>query len=62
MKIMEVPTIFRFTNEFPQNTKDIMPSDYFWSHFLQEDQFNLIPSPDCCIFIAVSNVTHIDDI
>jgi hypothetical protein len=58
-KILEVPAIFVFTKEFPKNTKEKMPSSHFCSHFLQGGRINLIPSPDCCIFIAVSGDTHI---
>ena len=57
-----VPAIFCLTKEFPKNTKENMPYDRFCSHFIQEGQMNLILSPDCCIFIAVSNDTHIADI
>jgi hypothetical protein len=57
--ILEVPAIFVFTKEFPKNTKEKMPSSYFYSHFLQGGRINLIPSQDCCIFIAVSGDTHI---
>ena len=39
-----------------------MASDQFCSHFLQEGQIDLIPRPDCCIYIAVSGDTHIDAI
>ena len=31
---------------------------HFCSHLRQEGQIDLIPSPDCCIFIAVSKNTH----
>ena len=30
--------------------------------FLQEGQINSVPSPECCIFIAVSEDTHIEAI
>ena len=39
-----------------------MPSDHFCSHFQQEGRINLIPSPECFIFIAVSGDTHIEAI
>ena len=39
-----------------------MPSDHFRSHFWQEGLINIIPSPDCCICLAVSGDTHIDAI
>ena len=44
--------------KFPKNTKENISSDYFWSHLQQESPINSIPSPDCCIFIAVSENTH----
>ena len=59
MKILEVLAIFHLTKDFPKYTKENMPSDHFCCNFLQEGQINLIPSPDCCIFIAVSEDTHI---
>ena len=58
-KILEVPAIFVFTKEFPKNTKEKRPSFYFCFNFLQEVKIILIPSPDCCIFIADSGDTHI---
>ena len=45
--------------DFLKYTKENMPSDHFGCNFLQEGQINLIPSPDCCIFIAVSEDTYI---
>ena len=54
------PSIFVNTKEFQKNTKENMPSKTFCSHFSQDGQINLIPSPDCYIFIALSIDTHID--
>ena len=45
-----------------KNTKENMPSDHFCSHFYWEGRINLIPSPEFCIFIAVSGDTHIEAI
>jgi hypothetical protein len=56
---VELPPFLAYTKEIPKNTKENMPSDHFCSHFSQEAQINLIPSPDCCIFIAFSKDTHI---
>ena len=42
-----------------KNRKENMPSDEFCSHFSQDGRLDLIPSPDCYIFIAVSEDTHI---
>ena len=58
-KILEVPAIFVFTKEFRKNTKEKMPSFHFCFNFLQDVKIILIPSPDCCIFIAYSGDTHI---
>jgi hypothetical protein len=57
-KILEVPAIFVFTKEFPKNTKEKLPSSHFCTHFFHRGRINLIPSPDCCIFTAVSGDTH----
>ena len=56
---MAVPPFFAFTKEIPKNTKENIPSDHCCSHVLMEGRISLIPSPDCCIFIAVSKNTHI---
>jgi hypothetical protein len=56
------PPIFVNTKEFPKNTKENWPSNHFCSHFLQVGPINLIPSSECCIFIAVSVDTHIGHI
>ena len=55
-----VATILCVYKEITKNTKENMPSDHFCSHFQQEGRINLIPSPECCIFIAVSGDTHIE--
>ena len=44
---------FAFTKEFLKNTKD-MHANHFCSHLRQEGQIDLISSPDCYIFIGVS--------
>ena len=59
MKILEVPAIFRLTKDFLKYTKENMPSHHFCCNFLQEGQINLIPLPDCCIFIAVSEDSNL---
>jgi hypothetical protein len=59
MKILEVPAIFRLKKAFPKYSKENMPLDHSCCNFLQEGQINLIPSPDCSIFIAVSEDPHI---
>ena len=48
-----------FTKEIPQNTKENIPSDHCYSHFLMEGRISLIPWPDCCIFVAVSKKKRI---
>jgi hypothetical protein len=54
--------IFVFTKETRKNTKENKPSYHFCSHFLQEGQIDIIPLPDCYIYIAVSGDTCIDAI
>ena len=44
--------------KFLKNTRENNVSDYFCSHLRQEGLINLIRSPDCCIFIAVSKNTY----
>ena len=58
MKILEVPAIFHLTKEFPKNTEENMPYDHFCSHLMQDSQIDLPFSPDCHIFIGVSENTH----
>ena len=58
----ERPLFSAYTKEILKNTKENMPSDHFRSHFWQEGLINIIPSPDCCICLAVSGDTHIDAI
>ena len=52
------PPIFVNTKEFLRNTKENLPLNNFRSHFLQQDPIGLIPSSECCIFIALSINTH----
>ena len=56
------PSIFAFTKEFPKNTNEKLPSDHFCSPLRQDDQIDLPSSPDCQIFIAVFENTHIINI
>ena len=56
------PPFFEFTKQFPENTKENMPAGNFCSHLTQEGQIDLIPLPECCIFIAVSEDDNIDAI
>jgi hypothetical protein len=53
-----VPPLFAFTKEIHKDTKENIPLDHFSSHLRQEGQIDLIPSPDCCIFIALSENTN----
>jgi hypothetical protein len=52
------PLIFVNTKEFQKNTKENMWLETFCSHFSQDGAINLIPSPICYIFIALSIDTH----
>ena len=56
------PSIFVNTKEFQKNTKENMPSKTFCSHFSQDGLINLIPSPDCYIFKALSIDTYVDQL
>ena len=51
-------SIFTFTKEFPKNAKENLPSAYFCSHLRQCGRIDLPFSPDCHIFIGVSENTH----
>ena len=57
--ICGMATIFAFTKEIPQNTKEYMPLDGFCSHFSLEGWIISIYSPDCYICIATSKNIHI---
>ena len=50
---------FAFTKEFLKNTKENMPPEYLCSHLRQDGQIDLPSSPDCHIFIAISEKTHV---
>jgi hypothetical protein len=40
------PSLFAFTKEFLKNTKEKLPSDYFFSDLKQDSQIDLPSSPD----------------
>jgi hypothetical protein len=41
-----------------RNAPQKMPPDHFCSHLRQDGQIDLLSSPDCHLFIAVSEKTH----
>ena len=56
MKIKFWPPLFAFIKEFLKNTNENMPLDHFCSQLRQDGQIDLPSSPDCHIFIAISEI------
>jgi hypothetical protein len=52
--------VLRLQRNFPK-VQENMLLYHFCSQFLQEDQVDFIPSPDCSIFIAICIVYEVFD-
>ena len=48
----------RLQRNVPKNTKENFPSDIFCSHLNQNGQIDLPFSPDCHIFVGITENTH----
>ena len=52
--------IFCLQRNSQKNTKENLPPDHFCSHLRQDGQIDILSSPDCHIFIGVSENSHND--